>query len=343
MAPTYYTTAQVVAAAEALDRFTPWLRNTFFGNVVQFDTKEILFDKLGRRRKIAPFVSPNVPGKERELRGREVRVYAPPYIKVKGGLDPSDAVARQVGEAYGGAFSMLDRYDQLVMQTLADHDEEITGREELMCATALRTGTLTVLGDGISDTLDYHRHADLTEALTTTARWGETDVAPLDDVRSWARLVAQKSGAVVRDVVLGFGAAEIFTKDEDVREILDNRRQAGGEMQLGGFASGGLDDVARFIGTIDGNLRFWEYTQTYEDDAETVHHYWPEFGCGLVAPQMRGTMTYGAILDVKSLKSEQRFAKQYEEDDPSREVILTQSAPLPVPVEPDASFFASVR
>lgn len=341
--PTYYTTAQVVAAAEALDRFTPWLRNTFFGNVVQFETQEILFDKLGRRRKIAPFVSPNVPGKERKLRGREVRVYKPPYVKPKAGLDPSDAQARQVGEAYGGALSMLSRYDQMVMQTLADHEEEITGREEWMCAAALQTGTVIVQGEGIDDTVDYHRDADLTEALTTTDRWGETGVAPLDDIRAWARLVGQKSGAVVRDVVLGYGAADIFTKDEDVREILDNRRQDGGVMQLGGVVTGGQDDVARYVGTIDGSLRFWEYTQTYDDDAGNVQHYWPQFGVGLVSPHMLGTMAYGAILDVKALKSEQRFAKQYEEDDPSREVILTQSAPLPVPVDPNASFFAEVR
>ncbi|MFC6490687.1 major capsid protein [Nitratireductor sp. GCM10026969] len=341
--PTYFTTAQVVAAAEALDRFTPWLRNTFFGRVVQFETEEILFDKLGRRRKIAPFVSPNVPGKERKQRGREVRAYKPPYVKPKSGLNPSDAQARQVGEAYGGALSMLDRYDMMVMQALADHEEEITGREELMCSSGLQTGTITVKGEGIDDVVDYHRDADLTIALAAGDRWGEVGVAPLDNIREWARLVAAKSGGVVRDFVMGYGATDIFTKDIDVREILDNRRQRGGEMELGGVTSGGVDDVARYVGTIDGSLRFWEYVQTYEDDDGNTQHYWPEFGVGAIAPQMMGTMTYGAIQDVKSLRAEQRFAKQWEEEDPSREVLMTQSAPLPVPVEPNASAFISVR
>lgn len=342
--PTYYTTAQVVAAAEALDRFNPWIRDTFFSTVVTFETEEILFDKLGRRKKIAPFVSPNIPGKERQQRSRTVRAYKPPYVKPKAGLNPSDAIARRAGEGYGGTMAVMDRYDQMVLQTLADHENEITGREELMCVDALKTGQVVAVGDGINDTISYGRDAALTDALTTTARWGETGIKPLDSIRAWGRLIAEKSGAVARKVVMGYGSAELFLADADVREILDNRRsgEANG-VAMAGSASGGQDDVARLIGQIDG-VEYWEYLQTYETDAGVSTHYWPQYGVGLMAPGvMNGHMTYGAILDIKSLRAEQRFAKQYEEDDPSREVILTQSAPLPVPVEPNASFFATVR
>ncbi len=340
--PTYYNTAQVVAASKALDRFTPWLRNTFFGNVVQFDTEEILFDKLGRRRAIAPFVSPNIPGKERAQRSRSVRAYTPPYVKPKTSISPGDAKARMVGEQYGGAFSQLDRFDQLVMQALADHDEEISGREELMCAQALTTGQVVAVGDGIKDTIAFGRDAALTVALTSTARWGETGVVPLDDLRSWGRLIGQKSGAVARDVVMGYSAAELFMKDADIRAILDNRRQAGGALEMAAGASGGEGDVAAFLGSI-GNFRFWEYTQTYVDDAGSTQHFWPAYGVGLIGADMAGTMAYGAIQDHKSLLPEQRFATEYDEFDPSRTIVLTQSAPLPVPVVPDASFFATVR
>ncbi|MBC7280031.1 major capsid protein [Hoeflea sp.] len=342
--PTYYTTAQVVAAAEALDRFNPWIRDTFFPSVVTFETEEVLFDKLGRRKKIAPFVSPNIPGKEREQRSRSVRAYKPPYVKPKSGLNPSDAIARRAGEGYGGTMAVMDRYDQMVLQTLADHENEITGREELMCVDALKTGQVVAVGDGINDTISYGRDAELTDALTSTARWGESGVKPLASIRTWGRLIAAKSGAVARKVVLGYGAAELFLADSDVREILDNRRSGeANQMAMAGSATGGVEDVARLIGQIDG-VEYWEYLQTYETDAGVSTHYWPEHGVGLVSPSvMNGHMTYGAILDIKSLRAEQRFAKQYEEDDPSREVILTQSAPLPVPVEPNASFFATVR
>jgi len=342
--PTYYTTAQVVAAAEALDRFNPWIRDTFFSTVVTFEDEEILFDQLGRRKKIAPFVSPNIPGKERQQRSRTVRAYKPPYVKPKSGLNPSDARARRAGEGYGGTMALMDRYDQMVLQTLADHENEITGREELMCAQALQTGQVVAVGDGINDTIAYGRDAELTDALASTARWGESGVKPLDSIRTWGRLIAAKSGAVARKVVMGYGSAELFLADADVREILDNRRsgEANG-VAMAGSATGGVEDVTRLIGQIDG-VEYWEYLQTYETDAGASTHYWPQYGVGLVSPTvMNGHMTYGAILDVKSLRAEQRFAKQYEEDDPSREVILTQSAPLPVPVEPNASFFATVR
>lgn len=341
--PTYFSTATVVAAGQAFDRFTPWLRNTFFGNVVQFDTAEILFDKLGRRRKIAPFVSPNLPGKERAPRSRTARAYAPPYVKPKSMINPSDAVNRMVGEKYGGEFSQMSRFEQQISQALADHEEEITGAEELMCAQALQTGQVVALGDGVNDTISFGRDAALTVALAGGARWGEAGVAPLDLIKSWSRLVASKSGAIANDIVLGFGAADLFTKDADVRAILDNRRQAGGQMELAGGPSGGMDDVAAFLGTI-GNFRIWEYTQTYETDAGVTSHYWPEFGVGVIGAQgLEGTMAYGAIVDAQSMRSEQRFASVFEEKDPSRTFVLTQAAPLPVPVEPNASFFAAVR
>ena len=286
--PTYYTTAQVVAAAEALDRFNPWIRDTFFGNVVAFETEEILFDKLGRRKKIAPFVSPNVPGKEREQRSRTVRAYKPPYVKPKSGLNPSDAIARRVGEGYGGTMSVLDRYDQMVLQTLADHENEITGREELMCVDALKTGQVVAVGDGINDTISYGRDAALTDALATSARWGESGVKPLASIRAWGRLIGEKSGGVARKVVMGYGAAELFLADSDVREILDNRRSGDANgVGMAGAATGGEGDVVRLIGQIDG-VEYYEYLQTYETDAGS-------------------------------------------------------SAPLPVPVEPNASFFATVR
>lgn len=342
--PTYYTTAQVVAAAQALDRFNPWLRDTFFPNVRTFETEEILFDKLGRRKQIAPFVSPNLPGKERKQRSRSVRAYTPPYVKPKASLNPNGSQARRAGEAYGGALSMLSRHEMQVLETLADHENEITGREELMCAQALQTGQVVCVGDGINDTISYGRDAALTDALLTSARWGESGVKPLASIRAWGRLVAEKSGAAARRVVLGYGAAELFLADADVREILDNRRSGdGNSARMAGGATGGEDDVVNFIGQIDG-VEYWEYLQTYETDAGVSTHYWPQFGVGLVAPGvMMGHMTYGAIKDVKAMRAEQRFAKQYEEDDPSVEVILTQSAPLPVPVEPNASFFATVR
>lgn len=341
--PSYYTTATVVAAADALDGFNPFIRDTFFGTEVTFETEEVVFDDISRRRKIAPFVSPKLPGKERDKRTGEVSAYKPPYLKPKDTLSPQGAMSRRGGEAIGGEMALLDRHEQQEMQTLADHENECRGREELMCCQLLQTGHMVAVGEGIEDDIDYGRDAELTVALLAAARWGETGVKVLDSLRAWRRLVASKSGASPSKVILGYGASELLTKDEDVRAILDIQRQASGMMALAGNASGGVDDVARLIGVIDG-VEYWEYTQTYEDDSGSDQHFWPEFGVGLVSkPRFNGHMTYGAIMDLKSLQAEKRFTKKFEEEDPSREVMLTQSAPLPVPVDVNASFFGTVR
>lgn len=340
--PTYYNTAVVAAAAQALDRFTPFLRDTFFSSVVMFDTKEIIFDKIGRRRKIAPFVSPNVPAVERAQRTGTVSAYTPPYMKPLTTLLPAGAQVRRAGERYGGEQSMLNRFEAQIQEVLADHDNEISGQEERMCAQLLQTGTVVAVGEGIDDTISYGRDAALTEALTSTARWGESGVKPLDTIKASRRKIAEKSGANARTVVLGYGAAALFTADADVRDLLDNRRQASGQLAMGGNASGGAGDVAYYIGSIDG-IDYWEYAQTYEDDGGNSQHFWPEYGVGLVSDQMLGHMAYGAIMDVKALRAEARFAKQDTIFDPSAEVIITESAPLPVPVEVNGSYFATVR
>ena len=340
--PTYFTTAQVVAAGNALDSFTPFLRDKFFGSTITFETQEILFDKVGRRRKIAPFVAPTIPGKERAKRGGKTTSYTAPYIKLKNSLTAADSQPRRLGEAYGGEGTQLTRHEELKLVTLADHENEIRGREELMCAQALISGVVTAEGDGISDTIDYGRDAALTKALTLTARWGES-AKPYDDLKAWARLIASKSGAAARDVVLGYGAWDLLQKDTDFLEKLDNRRGGTDQIELAGNVSGAVDEVAILHGTV-GQFRFWEYVQTYETDSNQTEHFWPEFGVGLVGSgRFNGHMAYGAIQDTKALTAQSRFAKDYYDEEIGTDILLTQCAPLSVPVDADASLFALVR
>lgn len=340
----YYTTTGLLAALQAMDRPTAFLRDTYFPNVVESPDEEIAIDKMLTRKKMAPFVSPDVPAKERAIRGRKVETFTPAYVKPMSTIRPNDLIKRAHGERFGGGIAPAQREAETINQILLDHEDEITRREEWMCAQILRTGSVTVSGEDYeTQIVDFQRPAGHTVALTTTARWGETGVDPLANIRAWATTTQKACGGVVRPVVMGADAAEIFQKDAEVREILDNRRQAGGQMQLGPVAAGAQGEPMAYLGSI-GIFDFWTYSQWFEDDDGNEVEVWPAYGVGLIAPSVfMGNMAYGSILDMDGLVPLARFPKEVTTDNPSRRSILTQSAPLPVPSEVSGSFFATVR
>jgi len=340
-----FSTVALAAVIESRDRPTAWIRDTFFPNGFQSDSEEIAFDKLKRRRNVAPFVSPLVPGRERAIRGRQTTTFTPAYVKPKNTIRPGEGFRRRPGERIGGEMSAEDRYLQTVTDTLFDQDDEITRREEIMAAEALKSGKITVSGEDYeTQVVDYARKAELTVALTGANRWGENGVKVRTSIRDWGTRVAKASGGAATEIILGAEAAELLQTDEEMRQLLDNRRQADGVMQLGPIAAGSEDMVAVYLGSV-GQFNYWQYTQLFQDDAGNDIEVWPSYGVGVVSPsQLQGFMAHGAIQDTGArLAPLSRFAKMWEQQDPSATMLMTQSAPLPVPGDANASLFALVR
>ncbi|WP_439273551.1 major capsid protein [Pseudochrobactrum sp. HB0163] len=340
-----FSTAALLTVIESRDRPTAFIRDTFFPNGFQSDQEEIAFDKLKRRRNVAPFVSPLVPGKERAIRGRQTSTFTPAYVKPKNTVRPGEGFRRRPGESLYGNMSAEERYLQTITDILADQDDEVTRREEVMAAEALRTGKIVVSGEDYeTQIVDYNRPANHTIALTGTDRWGENGVSVRKSIREWATRVATTSGGAATEVILGAEAAELLQGDPEIREILDNRRQMGGEMQFGPVAAGSEDMVAVYLGSV-GQFNFWQYTQLFQDDDGNDIEVWPSFGVGVIAPsQFQGFMAHGAIQDIGAqMKPLSRYPKMWNVDDPSATFLMTQSAPLPVPGDASASLFAMVR
>jgi len=341
---TLFDTVSLIAALAAMDRPQAFLRDRYYGNVVTSTDEEIAVDKLLKRKKMAPFVSPDVAAKERAMRGRSVETFRPAYIKPLNTIRPTDLVKRAHGEGLTGDLSPEERRLAIINQTLLDQDDEITRREEWMCAQIMRSGIVTVEGEDYeTQIVDFKRPANQTVALAGVSRWGETGVSILSDLRSWASTTQRASGGVVTDVILGAGAAELVQKDPELKEIMDNRRQASGAFELGPVASGSQEQPATYLGSV-GQFNFITYSQIFEDDEGNDVEIWPDYGVGLVAPNVHaGNMAYGAILNLKSLEAVSRFPHHFETENPSREHLTTEAAPLPVPSEIAATFFATAR
>lgn len=347
MAINLYSTAALMGLVSAMDRPATFMLDLYFPQEMTFETEEVYIDKLDRARRLAPYVSPKVEGKIMRNRGSTTRVLTPAYLKPKHAVEPAKAFQRAPGESLGGLqLSPEQRFQMAVADNLQLEDEEITRREELMACEMITTGGVTVESDDHPTLqIDLGRDAALEDALTSTARWGESGVSPMEYVRTRAALVASKSGAAARHVILDPLAALIFQKDAEVRSVLDNRRQASGSMELSGLNAGGAQgEEAVYLGTI-GQFDFWQYQQIYTSATGAESKMIPDYSCIVGSPkQAEGVRAYGAIQDTKAaLKAVSRFPKMWDAEDPSITTTMTQSAPLPVLCRPDAVSFSTVR
>ncbi len=336
-------TAELVAVLPPRDRPEAFLRSTMFSTMVLSEMEEIVFDKILPDRELAPFVHPDVPGKDSANRGFKATSFTPAYVKPQNTLRPRQNMIRIPGERIAGDTSPAQRYAYNLATIIDDQDLRITRREEAMCSQALRTGRVVVEGEDYpTQVVDFDRHEDLTIALTGAARWGEAGVDPMDDIDLWVQLLADTDGYTARSAVLGPGAAGFLKRSQRFLDALDNRRQDGGIFQLGPVSTGAEGMYHTILGTI-GQLTFVQYSQPYTI-AGAKQNFWPTYGVGIFDPYgFQGHFAYGAILDNEALRSMERFPDMWPEKNPSRTIVQTQSAPLPIMPEPNASLFALVR
>lgn len=337
-----YSTTALNRLVQSLKRPQTALLTAFFGEIETSDTEEIRFDVENKKRRIAPFVSPLREGKLVEDEGFTTNVFTPAYIKDKRVHDPNKALKRAAGEVIGGSQTPLNRHQANLARSSADQLDMLMRRKEVMASEVLRTGKVTIAGEGYPTVVvDFGRNAAHTVALTSTARWGESGVKPLENIEDWTATLLQNSGAVVRDVIMDPKAWRLFRADADVQKYLDNGplSNSGIGVVATQFAQLGLS----FKGSI-GELRFWVYQDWYVDDNGTEQKMIPDYTVILASPDVDGVQHHGAIRDEEAgLQGLEFFSKSWVVPDPSRRILLMQSAPLIVPYRPDATFCATVR
>lgn len=318
-----------------------WLN--FFPRVVTSDREEIVFDQVtDGTRELAPFVAPNVQGRVLRNRGYTTKTFKPAYVKPKHVVDPSQAIPRMAGEDFGGSLSLAQRFDARVAENLRIERQMIENRWEWMAARAVIDGAVTVSGDDYTTTtVDFGRDPSLTVTLTGSARWGESAANPLRDIEELRRLVHDLSSSTITRLTFGLNAWDLFTQDERVLKLLDTRYR-GSESEYNRAVAEGVP--MEYRGRISGqngmgSLELWTYSQKYRDqNGSLVDFLDPDLVVG-TGGGLQGVRCFGAIMDKRAgLRALPMFPKMWDEEDPSVTYTMTQSAPLMVPVEPNASF-----
>lgn len=337
-----YTSTDLLGVVETVQpEVSFWLPN-FFGRVVNFTTEEIAFDKIARNRTLAPFVAPNVQGKPMRRQGYKTDSFKPAYIKPKDPVTPSEMFYRRAGESLGAAqMSPSERWDAAVAAILANHRRGIERRWEWMACQAALYGAVTVEGEDYpSTTVDFGRKSTHTITLTGTATWDGADADILGDMERWAQIIFEDTGLVVSRLTVSPDVWAVMRQDAAVKALFETRRGS-----LSKAETGPLDaSLSRAVAVI-GEFEVWTYSDTYIDEKTgTPQKFMPD---GTVfmghAQGLEGVQAFGAILDNKAgLQPLSIFSKMWDNEDPSVTYVMSQSAPLMIPVQPDATLLAHV-
>lgn len=339
-----FGTTSLMGVIEPLHQKQPprFLLNLLCPNEDTQETKEIHLDKVVEDKRIAAFVAPLIPGKARSRKGFSTDVFSPAYIKEKDRLTPDEMISRLAGEPLGGSMSADDRAMARIGDLIGQQRTRIRRRLEVMAAELAVDGQLTITGEDYpTKIVSYGRHASMRVSLTLAARWGETDVSPVDNVDEWANAYGERNGSAANELIMTRDAWQLFKQDPKLEKMLD--RQLGQQPVVDLGFTRGVPGRPIFKGSIDG-LNIWVYNDTYEDQDGNTQSLLPPYTVLLASTEVfNGWQAFGLIHDFGSLSAMDMFSKTWAQEDPSALNILTQSAPLLVPSRPDGVMSVTVR
>ena len=338
-----YATAVLRRVLENLDQPASHLLDAYFPLEQTSDSEEIFFDVDESKPRLTPFVSPLRAGVIVDDAGFTTKSFRPAYAKDKRKFSPDTPLRRAIGEQIGGVNTPAERRMAALGRSMNDQLKMLTRREEVMASEAMRTGAVTVEGDGYpSVTVDFGRAAGLTKSLTGAAAWGQTGVKPLELLEAWASDVQIASGAVSPVVTMDPQAWRLFRNSASVEKYLEYRRGTNSTLSADPQARGQGSDKARYVGSI-GDFEFWVYQDVYVDGAGATQQMLPDNTVIMGGSGIEGTRAYGCIQDERAGYSAQRyFVKSWLEEDPAVRFLLLQSAPLVVPYRVNATLCATV-
>jgi len=340
------TLLEVLRVTKAASKF--WL--TLFPSQINFETEDIAFDKVFTdERMLAPFVVPNVQGRVMGMDGYETLSFKPAYVKPKHVVDPNMVIPRMAGEALGtGSLSIEQRRNAVIVELVRRHRLMHENRWEWLAAKAIIDGKVVIKGEDYPEKLvDFRRDPSLTGVLTGAARWDQVGTAaPMNDLKTKRVAVNNLCGARVTKHIFGGDAWDMFSARIDLRELMD-RNKGGYETNVSMLRDGyeGLE----YMGVIQGlngagRVEAWVNTAKYKDPETGNEEFFLDQKTVVgVSDAVSGVRCFGAIKD-KSARYQPlaMFPKNWENEDPSVEYLMTQGAPLMVPKQPNATYSIKV-
>jgi hypothetical protein len=318
-----------------------YFRDHFFPVEIQSDKEEIYFDEnQDNRIGAAPFVHPLLEAPMFRDEGYSTKSYKPAYIKEKTGITSEDGNDRLPGEDFGGEYTPMQRAELRLIQKTTRLYERLRVREELMALEIVKTGKLTIKGEGFDTVIDFKRDPGLTKKLTADKGWSNPDFAMTTFFESLQREMASKNlnQSRPRKVIMGIEAFDMFRANKEVQNFLPDYMRLVADIGLKLTPQDSSFENLLYRGNF-GNTEIWVHEGKTDQKTYDIGPKEVLFACD----NIQGVRHYGAIRDLKARLVAQRvFVKSWEIEDPSQRIVLLQSAPLFVTYDPNTAALVTV-
>ena len=151
-------------------------------------------------------------------------------------------------------------------------------------------------------------------------------------------------GGFPNRITFGAAAWAAAQSDPELKEYMNTSYRGSDELTLNrGLVRSDVAQPATFVGTFGAGIDAYVYNGTFQNDDGSLAQIMDPRDMVLTAPGVEGVKAYGAILDEDAdLQPIDIFPKMWSEKDPSARFIMSQSAPLMIPVNPNRTFRARV-
>ena len=324
-----------------------FFRSTFFNHEETFVTKSVDVDFRKGSRKVAPFVSRVIGGKIVPNTGYETKTYTPPLVAPEKVTTIDDLLERRSGEQLYSGKTPAQRAVEKMADDFIELREQITRREELMCAQTIFTGTIPVIGDGVNEVIDFS-FTNKEVISNANKKWTNAASDPIADLKKWHKAV-QKTGFVNCNIcVMGSDVADAFVNHEKVKSLLDVKNY-----NLAVIQPRQLPNGVTYIGTIhELGMDIYTYNEWYLDDWTDEANpeekpLVPDNQLALLSTGANYSMYYGAITLIDEPNGNFRTVEgklvpdTWTKRKPARRFLNISSAPLCVPHDVDSWFVAT--
>lgn len=329
----------------------------YFGSQMRSEDEWIDFEKLPiRSRKLAPFVKPL--GRGHGVFTDRVQGYRfkPANVVVEDAVDPFRPLTMQPGIDPSmldvqGRLNPMQRLSLIKAEMLREMQLSVERRWEWMRARAIIDGEVTcTYKDGSSVLVDFQRDNDHTETLSGGNRWGDSGVSILSHIQTIMDTVNDAEfGGLINRITMGGGVASVVRQDEEILDHMDLNIKGGVHTVDRGLAP--ADKVYKFgelfVGGASGHtIELWVNNETYTADNGTSTRYLANNAIVATADPaaINGYECFGRIVDKDAqYQAIPMFPKNFETGERVKvENLSVESAPLFVPINPDATYKATV-
>lgn len=334
--------------------FSYWMR-LFFGYEITSTDQWIDFEKLPKvGRKLAPFVRPLGSGKPIYEDSSGGFRFKPAYSKLKDVIDVEAPLVKRPGIDRSmlneSELTPMQRRELLKLAITVQHVNATERRWEWMCARAIIDSRIVIEGEEYPRTeLDFRRDPNHTIVKTPGSYWGDTGVSIFDDIQRYAdRMFEASFGGYPSRITIGSKVWAVLRKDPEFMKHMDTQvRDPRATVERGLIAADKVVKVGELTvgGGTGASLEIYLYRDTFEEDGIEVPFMAPtDIVMTASADRIMGHRCFGAIIDPYArYQALPIFPRNWmEEGDPAVEYIMHQSAPLMVPVNPNATLKATV-